>query len=98
MKSSKKACKIFAESKLLSAVTVLTRDKNSDFSKIKYLIINKLIFKKRHWKVPYFPQKHYKALKFNNLYDFKKINGTVSGQLTTFLSNAKNIERKKKYV
>ena len=48
-------CKIFAESKLLSAVTVLTRDKNSDFSKIKYLIINKLIFKKRQWKVPYFP-------------------------------------------
>ena len=49
-------------------------------------------------RIPYFPQKHYKTLKFNNLYDYKKINGTVSGQLTTFLSNAKNIERKKKYV
>lgn len=43
--SSKRACKILAERKLLSAVTVLQRDENWYFSIFIYLIINKLSFK-----------------------------------------------------
>lgn len=46
----KKRCKTFAESKLLSAVTVLQRDKKRHFSNFIYLIINNLIFKNWHWK------------------------------------------------
>lgn len=55
--SSKKACKILAERKLLSAVPGLTRDENWYFSIFIYLIINKLSFKKWHWKVPLSPLK-----------------------------------------
>lgn len=53
--SSKRACKILAERKLLSAVPGLTRDENWYFSIYIYMIINKLSFKKWHWKVPYSP-------------------------------------------
>lgn len=49
-------CKMFAESKLLSAVTVLQRDEKRHFSIFKSLTINNLIFKNWLWKFPYFPQ------------------------------------------
>lgn len=96
--SSKRACKILAERKLLSAVTVLQRDENWYFSIFIYLIINKLSFKKWHWKVPYSPQSYRNALLDNVLRLFFGVAGTVPGQFLTILSNAKNIERKKKYV
>ncbi len=54
---AKKSRKTFAESKLLSAVTVLQRDKKRHLLNFIYLIINNLIFKNWHWKVPLSPQK-----------------------------------------
>ncbi len=56
----KKSRKTFAESKLLSAVTVLQRDKKRHFLNFIYLIINNLIFKNWHWKVPHFPPRRKK--------------------------------------
>ena len=98
MKSSKKACKIFAESKLLSAVTGLKRDENLHFSIFKYLTINKLIFQKRHWKVPYFPQKQKQCGKrcffsyINLLASRKKSNFSVS--LSPVFQNKPYVQRK----
>lgn len=90
--------KILAERKFLSAVTGLIRDKNDDFSKFKTLIIRNLIFKISLWRIPYSPQSYRNALLDNVLRLFFGVAGTVPGQFLTILSNAKNIERKKKYV